>query len=83
MRDWQPVASDDLPGEFMMNALRLVEGFDAALFEERTRLPLDTLAAALAQAEADGLLARTGDRIAPTLLGQRFLNRLVSLFLSS
>ncbi|MBK9955166.1 MAG: oxygen-independent coproporphyrinogen III oxidase-like protein [Rhodocyclaceae bacterium] len=80
-RSWQPVAHHDLPGEFAMNALRLVDGFDPKLFEERTRLPLDTLAAALAQAEADGLLARTATRIAPTPLGQRFLNRLIAQFL--
>ena len=82
-RTWRPVAPTELPGEFMMNALRLVDGFDPALFEERTRLPLDTVEPALAQAEADGLLVRTGDRIAPSPLGQRFLNRLISRFLSS
>ncbi len=39
-RDWQPVASEDLPGEFMMNALRLTDGVPLALFSERTGLPL-------------------------------------------
>ena len=82
-RDWQAVASEELPGEFMMNALRLVEGFDPALFEERTRQALDTRAAALARAEADGLLVRAAERIAPTPHGQRFLNRLIGLFLAS
>ena len=82
-RVWQPIASEDLPGEFMMNALRLIEGFDASLFEERTRLPFDAVVAALAQAQADGLIERTAQGIAPTPLGQRFLNRLVGLFLSS
>jgi oxygen-independent coproporphyrinogen-3 oxidase len=82
-RGWQPVAREDLPGEFMMNALRLTEGFDASLFEERTRLPLFAIEAALARAEADGLLVRTAGRIAPTPLGQRFLNRLIGTFLSA
>jgi oxygen-independent coproporphyrinogen-3 oxidase len=82
-RHWQTIAADDLAGEFMMNALRLVEGFDAALFEERTGLPLATIEAELRQAESEGLLVRGQGRIAPTLRGQRFLNRLLGLFLSS
>jgi putative oxygen-independent coproporphyrinogen III oxidase len=82
-RRWQTIAADDLAGEFMMNVLRLVEGFDAALFEQRTGLPLAAIEPALRQAEAEGLLARSAGRIAPTLLGQRFLNRLIGLFLSS
>ncbi len=82
-RQWQPIAQNDLAGEFMMNALRLVEGFDASLFEQRTGLPLADIEPALRQAEAEGLIARKAGRIAPTLLGQRFLNRLIGLFLSS
>jgi putative oxygen-independent coproporphyrinogen III oxidase len=82
-RHWQPIARDDLAGEFMMNALRLVEGFDATLFEARTGLPLAAIEPALRQAESEGLLARNDGRIAPTLLGQRFLNRLLGRFLSS
>lgn len=82
-RRWQAIDDADLAGEFMMNALRLVEGFDAALFEERTGLPLATIEPALRQAETEGLLARENGRIAPTLLGQRFLNRLLGLFLAS
>jgi oxygen-independent coproporphyrinogen-3 oxidase len=82
-RRWQPIAQRDLAGEFMMNALRLIDGFEASLFEERTGLPLATIEPALRQAESEGLLVREGGRIAPTLPGQRFLNRLLGLFLSS
>jgi oxygen-independent coproporphyrinogen-3 oxidase len=82
-RDWQAIANKDLAGEFMMNALRLIDGFDTSLFEERTGLPLATVDAALRQAEAEGLLARSPERIAPTLLGQRFLNRLIGQFLAA
>ncbi|MBI4996168.1 MAG: oxygen-independent coproporphyrinogen III oxidase-like protein [Rhodocyclales bacterium] len=82
-RHWQPIARDDLAGEFMMNALRLVDGFQASLFEQRTGLPLAAIEPALRQAESEGLLVRNDGRIAPTLLGQRFLNRLLGLFLSS
>ena len=74
------VASDDLPGEFMMNALRLTDGFAPALFEERTGLPLERIADALTQARDQGLLDVSATRIAPTLLGQRHLNRLIGQF---
>ena len=75
------VAAADLPFEFMMNALRLNQGFDAALFEMRTALPLMSIENELRQAERDGLLARDAQRIAPTQRGQRFLNRLLEMFL--
>jgi oxygen-independent coproporphyrinogen-3 oxidase len=82
-RQWQAIAQEDLAGEFMMNALRLIDGFDASLFEELTGLPLSSIEAALRQAEEAGLLVRNAGRIAPTPLGQRFLNRQIGLFLSS
>ena len=75
------VAVDELPFEFMMNALRLIDGFDPALFEARTTVPLFALERELRQAEADGLLERTPQRIAPTLRGQRYLNELLRRFL--
>ncbi len=71
----------DLPFEFMMNALRLNQGVDAALFEERTGLPLIVCTPVLAQAQAKGLLERDATRLKPTLQGQRFLNDLLELFL--
>jgi oxygen-independent coproporphyrinogen-3 oxidase len=71
----------DLRFEFMMNALRLNGGFDEALFSERTGLPPGVLAAALAEAEARGLLERGGGRIRPSRLGRDFLNDLLQLFL--
>ncbi len=80
-RHWQPIARNDLAGEFMMNALRLIDGFAPPLFQERTGLALATIEDRLGKAVADGLLARSSDRIAPTLLGQRFLNRLIAHFL--
>jgi oxygen-independent coproporphyrinogen-3 oxidase len=75
------VAAADLPFEFMMNALRLNQGFDAALFEMRTALPLRVIENELHQAEREGLLERDAQRIAPTQRGQRFLNRLLEMFL--
>jgi oxygen-independent coproporphyrinogen-3 oxidase len=71
----------DLAFEFMMNALRLNHGFEAALFQERTSLSLLAIRRELEQAEQRGLLVREGTHIAPTRLGQRFLNDLLEIFL--
>jgi len=76
------VGRDELPFEFMMNALRLNEGFDSVLFNERTSLSLIAIQRELAEAERRGLLFRDHQRIAPTLQGQRFLNDLLGIFLA-
>ena len=75
------VGRGELGFEFMMNALRLNEGFDAALFQERTSLPLLAIQRELAEAEKRALLLRDHQRIAPTPMGQRFLNDLLEIFL--
>lgn len=79
--DTRTLTRTDLPFEFMMNALRLNEGVPAALFEERTGLPLIVCAAALGQARTRSLLETDVTRLRPTLQGQRFLNDLLELFL--
>jgi oxygen-independent coproporphyrinogen-3 oxidase len=71
----------DLPFEFMLNALRLNDGFASALFGERTGMPPSALEGGLARAEQRGLLTRRLDRITPTLQGRRFLSDLQALFL--
>ncbi|HCI52789.1 MAG TPA: oxygen-independent coproporphyrinogen III oxidase-like protein [Gallionella sp.] len=76
------VSRDELPFEFMMNALRLNEGFDPALFGERTSLSLIAIQRELLEAERRGLLHRDIDHIAPTRKGQRFLNDLLEIFLT-
>ena len=76
-----PVPADELPFEFLMNTLRLNQGFDPALFAQRTGLSLATIDLQLREAEQAGLIERTPGRIAPTRQGQRFLNRLLALFL--
>jgi len=77
------VAPADLAFEFMMNALRLNEGFDTTLFQERTSLSLLSIRRELEEAERRGLLFRDHQRIAPTKLGQRFLNDLLEIFLAA
>jgi oxygen-independent coproporphyrinogen-3 oxidase len=75
------IAPEQLPFEFMLNALRLNAGFDLADFSSRTGLAADAIASTLAQAQARGWLAREGARIRATELGQRFLNDVIELFL--
>ncbi|MBI1965944.1 MAG: oxygen-independent coproporphyrinogen III oxidase-like protein [Betaproteobacteria bacterium] len=75
------VAAGEIGCEFMMNALRLNQGFPAGLFEERTGLPLTTVLRGLDEAERRGLIERDHARLAPTPLGQRYLNDLIQIFL--
>ena len=75
------LTSKDLGFEFMMNALRLADGFEAALFGERTGLTLAAVEQPLREALQRGLITRDHVRIAPTQRGQRFLNDLLQLFL--
>ena len=79
--DARTLTRSDLPFEFMMNALRLNDGVPTTLFEERTGLPLIVCTAALEQARAKGLLTCDAAQLKPTLLGQRYLNDLLELFL--
>jgi oxygen-independent coproporphyrinogen-3 oxidase len=76
------VTDAELPFEFMLNALRLIEGFPVALFGERTGLPLNIVEPQLAGAEAAGLLERDHARIGPSGRGRRFLNDLLEKFLA-
>ena len=76
------VPAGELAFEFMMNALRLNEGFNSVLFTERTSLSLLSIQRELAEAEQRGLLFRDHQRIAPTQQGQRFLNDLLEIFLA-
>ncbi len=75
------VSPKDLGFEFMMNALRLAEGFEVELFAERTGLALTAVERPLREAMQRGLITRDHVRIAPTKRGQRFLNDLLQLFL--
>jgi len=73
---------DELPFEFLMNALRLTDGVPAAQFTARTGLPLSVLAEGRAVAERKGLLLADPERLAATARGQLFLNDLLQLFLT-
>ena len=75
------VARNDLPFEFMLNALRLTDGVPSNSFFERTGAPLSSIEAELDEAERRGLLVRTHKTLAPTALGLRFLSDLQAMFL--
>ena len=77
----EEVARKDLPFEFMLNALRLREGFTLAQFTERTGLPLSAIQKTLAEAETRGLLTRDVQRVTPTERGFDFLSDLQEIFL--
>jgi putative oxygen-independent coproporphyrinogen III oxidase len=75
------VAREQLPFEFMLNALRLREGFALSLFTERTGLAITAIQQPLAEAEARGLIERTVSHVKPTEKGFDFLSDLQQLFL--
>ena len=75
------VPANEIPFEFMLNALRLVEGFPITLFAERTGLPPAAVEAGLAKAENQGLIERDWKRVRPTERGRHFLNELLQIFL--
>lgn len=83
-----PLAQDgevrraDLPFEYMLNALRLREGFALQDFMERTGLPLSSIAKGLDAAQAKGLITRDLGRVVPTERGFDFLSDLQELFLA-
>ena len=84
-QEWS-IPKDELGFEFMMNALRLVDGVELDLFETRTGISPALIAGKLKKAQEKGLLVQIRSPenrilIKPTLLGQRFLNELLQLFL--
>ncbi|MBP0597063.1 oxygen-independent coproporphyrinogen III oxidase-like protein [Herbaspirillum sp. LeCh32-8] len=77
------IGRDALGFEFMLNALRLTEGFSPNLFAERTGMGLNQIEKQLDLAEQKGMLYRDHALIRPTELGRRFLNDLQEIFLLS
>ena len=82
VQEQHEVGRADLGFEFMLNALRLTDGFAPYLLTERTGLSLTSLNKTLQAAEAKGLIYRDHTVIRPTALGQRFLTDLQALFLT-
>jgi putative oxygen-independent coproporphyrinogen III oxidase len=78
---YQRLTTKELPLEFMMNALRLVDGFPTVLFSERTGLALTEIIDPLERAEEMGLITRDTLHVTPTARGQQYLNDLLGLFI--
>ncbi len=77
----EQVGINDIGFEFMLNALRLTDGFAPSLFMQHCGMPLATIKNQLAEAEERGLIEYSVKWIRPTELGQRYLNSLIELFL--
>ncbi len=75
------ISLQELPFEFMLNALRLSDGFALTLFTATTGLPLSTILPQLLQAQDQGYLHLSSSQIIPTAKGQDFLNNCLQLFL--
>ncbi len=75
------ISADDMPFEFMMNALRLVEGVPSSYFQARTGLSLNGLDAVLRHAQQRGWLHDSAQQLCASEMGLRFLNDLLQLFL--
>ncbi len=71
------VPATDFPFEFMMNALRLADGFETRLFAERTGLEWASVEPRLERLKGRGLLVFEGQMCRPTGLGLRFLNEML------
>ncbi len=80
-QDTTTLSKEELPFEFMLNSLRLHEGFAHSLFTERTGLPIHIISRQLDEAESKGLIERDHLCVKPTEKGRLFLNDLLELFL--
>ncbi|MDO8905399.1 MAG: radical SAM family heme chaperone HemW [Hydrogenophaga sp.] len=78
----EEVARKELPFEFMLNALRLRDGFTLQQFSERTGLPLSSIEVALQKAQDQGFVTVESSQVKPTIRGFDFLSDLQTLFLA-
>ena len=74
------ITQEDLPIEFMMNALRLNQGFSAQLFEQRTGLDFSIVHNSITQLQAQGLMEERGKYYKTTKKGRLFLNDVIAHF---
>lgn len=78
---WQRIDDEDMPFEFMMNALRLNEGVPSEFYQQRTGLPLSSIAATVEKLQQQQLLVVDAERLACTEKGHLFLNSVLEEFL--
>ena len=75
------VKEQDLPFEFMLNALRLSNGFELALFEQRTALNISTIMPQLAKHQELGLITQANQQVSLTQRGKAMLNSMLQDYL--
>jgi oxygen-independent coproporphyrinogen-3 oxidase len=75
------LAAIDLPFEYMMNALRLVDGVPSTDFEKLTGLGFEVIAPILEEARNRGWVTSDPESLRTTTEGQRLLNDVIALFL--
>ena len=80
-RHARTVPAEDLPFEFMLNALRFLDGVPSSRFAETTGLPLTVLEPLLTELRGEGLMVKDAGRLAVTELGRRFLSDVQERFL--
>jgi oxygen-independent coproporphyrinogen-3 oxidase len=83
IQEQHDVGAREVGFEFMLNALRLSNGFPLAMFEERAGMPLTSVLRQLEEAERRQLIVRDHQRVEPTALGRRFLNDLLQIFIGA
>jgi oxygen-independent coproporphyrinogen-3 oxidase len=77
----ETIPVEQLVGDFMLNALRLTEGFDLAGFEARTGLSVATIEASLTRLRARDLITVNEGRVRATALGRRYLDDVIAEFI--
>jgi len=80
LADGTPIEKEDLPLEFLLNALRLREGFTVSQYEALTGLPFSDLGKRVESLTHQGLLTADGERITTTERGYQFLNSVLGAF---
>ncbi|MBS0369281.1 MAG: oxygen-independent coproporphyrinogen III oxidase-like protein [Proteobacteria bacterium] len=83
VQERRSIGTDELPFEFMMNALRLNKGVPRRLFSERTGLPFEAAEEGLLKARQQGLIEIDDETLRPSAKGRHFLNELLMLFLAA
>lgn len=81
MVNLQPIATDELASEFMLNVLRIHDGVAWSLFEARTGLNYESIALQVDKLVEQGLLKDQPEQLQPTALGRRYLNQILRAFL--
>lgn len=82
LADMKTIPQQEIPFEFMLNNLRLVDGFNKDDFEQSAMLPFEIIEPQIVEAVSKGLIERANDRYLPTKAGMLFYNDVIELFIN-